>query len=555
MTLSKHMQIKQSRCRPILIPAITAVLILVCTCCQQPDSGSGKRRSFRYNQHNPITSLDPAFARTQNNIWAVDCLFNGLLQLDDSLHVQPCIAKRWTISEDALTYRFILRDDVYFHDDESFPGRKGRRVVASDVVYSFRRLLDDSWPKPGSWIFKDRVAKDSVFVAENDSVFVLRLASPFQPMLQILTMQYASIVPKEACEYYGRDFRRHPVGTGPFRLKIWAENQALVLVKNENYFEKDSAGTRLPYLDAVKATFIGDRKTAFLEFKKGNLDYFFGLESSYINELLTADGELQPALNDRFYFLKNPYLNSEYLGIRLDSLPENAGINPLQQKKIRQALNFGFDRAQMLRTLRNNVGRPATSGFTPRGLPSFDDKTVVGYRYDPAFASRLLAEAGFPKGKNLPEITLLCSPDYLDICTFITRQWEDIGIKVKIEMTETALLRERMRRGQAPFFRASWIADYPDAESFFTCFYSKNGAPPNYTRFRNADFDRLYESSLGETNTARRYAIYRELEKILIDEAPVVFLFYDETAQFAAKNITGLPRNAINLLSLKRVRK
>ncbi len=121
-------------------------------------------------------------------------------------------------------------------------------------------------------------------------------------MLQILTMQYASIVPKEACDYYGRDFRRHPVGTGPFRFKIWAENQALVLVKNDRYFEKDSSGVRLPYLDAVKTTFISDRKTAFLEFKKGKLDYFFGLESSYINELLTTDGELQPSLKDRFYF-------------------------------------------------------------------------------------------------------------------------------------------------------------------------------------------------------------------------------------------------------------
>ncbi len=531
------------------------VLVLQLISCQENAPLADSRTAFRYNQQNPITSLDPAFARTQNNIWAVDCLFNGLVQLDDSLIVKPCIASHWSISPDGLTYRFSLRTDVFFHDDPAFPnGGEGRKLVASDVVYSFKRLVDEAWPKPGSWIFKGRVSADSAFVAENDSTFVLRLNAPFQPMLQILSMQYASIVPFEVCEFWGRDFRRHPVGTGPFKFKIWAENQALVLIRNDHYFERDSSGQRLPYLDAVKTTFIGDRKTAFLEFKKGNLDYFVGLESAYINELLTSEGELQPVLSKGFYFLKNPYLNTEYLGIRIDTINKSNPINPLQIKQIRQALNYGIDRAQMIRSLRNHVGKPANSGFSPRGLPSFNDALVPGYRYDPALAARLLKEAGFPNGEKLPAITLLCNNDYLDLCTFIVRQWEDLGMKVQIELTETALLRERMRNGQAPFFRASWIADYPDAESFLTCFYSKNAAPPNYTHFSNPDFDRLYEASLRETDANRRYQFYQAMDKILLEEAPVIFLFYDETAQFANRKVSGLSRNAINLLSLKRVR-
>ena len=266
------------------------VLVLLVISCQENAPLTDSRTAFRYNQQNPITSLDPAFARTQNNIWAVDCLFNGLVQLDDSLNVKPCISSHWSISPDGLSYRFALRTDVFFHDDPAFPnGGKGRKLVASDVVYSFKRLVDEAWPKPGSWIFKGRVSADSAFVAENDSTFVLRLNAPFQPMLQILSMQYASVVPFEVCEFWGRDFRRHPVGTGPFKFKIWAENQALVLIRNDHYFERDSSGQPLPYLDAVKTTFIGDRKTAFLEFKKGNLDYFVGLESAYINELLTSE--------------------------------------------------------------------------------------------------------------------------------------------------------------------------------------------------------------------------------------------------------------------------
>jgi len=513
----------------------------------QPES----RTSFRYNQHNPITSLDPAFARTQSNIWAVDALFNGLVQLDDSLYVRPCIAKRWEISENGLQYRFFLRGDVFFHDDPSFPGGKGRTVKASDVVFSFKRLLDASWPKPGSWIFKDRIAEDSAFMAVNDTVFELRLKEPFQPMLQILTMHYASIVPREAVEFYGRDFRRHPVGTGPFQFKIWAENQALVVVKNVRYFERDENGKPLPYLDAVKTSLITDRKTAFLEFKQGNLDYFYGLESSYIHELLTPEGNLQPALAQEIQYAKNPYLNTEYLGIRLDS----AGLDVFKKKKIRQALNFGFDRALMLRTLRNGVGKPAKSGFAAAGLPSYDETAAPGYTYDPGKAAKLLVEAGFPNGKGLPEMELLCNQDYVDLATFIARQWEDLGVRVIIELTETSLLRERMRNSQAPFFRASWIADYPDAESFYTCFYSKNGAPPNYTAFHNEAFDKLYDAALKENDVEKRYNLYQAMDRILIDEAPVVFLFYDETAQFSRKNVSGLPLNAINLLSLKRVKK
>lgn len=509
------------------------------------------RTVFRYNQHNPITSLDPAFARSQNNIWAVDCLFNGLVQLDDSLRVQPCIAKSWTVSSDGLEYRFLLRSDVFFHDSEVFPAGKGRVVVAADIVYSFSRLVDDSWPKPGSWIFKGRVADSLPFVAQNDSVFVLRLKGPFPPMLQILTMQYASIVPREATEFYGREFRRHPVGTGPFRFKIWAENHGLVLLKNPDYFEFDSAGNHLPYLDAVKVTFIADRKTAFLEFKKGNLDYLFGLESSYIHELLTPEGALRPELDGYFQFYKNPYLNTEYLGFRLDSL----GLSALQQKAVRQALNYGFDREQMLRTLRNNVGKPASGGFIPLGMAAYDKNRPSGYHYDPARAAALLDRAGFPRGQGLPEIPLWCNSDYLDLCTFAARQWADLGIRVRLELADANLLRERMRQGTAPFFRASWIADYPDPESFLTCFYSANASPPNYTRFSNSEFDRLYERALKETHANSRMALYRQMDRFLIDDAPVVLLFYDQTSQFAQAGILGLPHNAMNLLNLKKVKK
>ena len=533
---------------------ILLILILFCFSCgndsETSSNNSADRKVFHYIQPNSVTSLDPAFAKSQTNIWAVDHLFNGLVQLDEGLNIRPAIAKDWTISEDGLTYTFNLREDIFFHDDAVFEGGKGRKVVSSDVVFSLERVRAGAINSPGAWIFKNRVLDENPFKAIDDKTFEVKLKRPFRPMLGIFSMQYCSIVPKEAVDKYGSDFRKHPVGTGPFKFKKWLEGQSLFLIKNENYFEKEN-GNALPYLDGVRVSFVGDRKTAYLEMIKGEIDFMSGLESSFVNELLTNEGELKTKQVDKLQFIKSPFLNTEYLGFNLNL----DGKNPLSQKKVRQALNYGFDRAKMLRSMRNNVGKPAVSGFTPRGLPSYDANAVKGYNYNPDKARTLLQEAGFPNGKGLPTINLLTNKDYQDICTFIARQWEDLGVKVQIDLLESAALRQKMTQGTADFFRASWIADYPDAENYMTLFYSKNPAPPNYTRFKSAIFDVLYEKALNENDDAKRFALYQQMENIIVEEAPVVFLYYDETAWFVKKGITGLSKNAINLLSLKKVKK
>lgn len=526
------------------------ILYLFLASCGGKEETRAYTHIFHYNQPNAVTSLDPAFARSQSNIWVVHHLYSGLVQLNEQLEVQPCIARRWEISADGLTYTFHLRDDVFFHDDPAFPGGKGRRVTARDVAYSFSRIIDESVHSPGSWIFRGKVEEETPFSAPDDSTFVLRLQRPFLPMLGILTMPYCAVVPREAVERYGFDFRTRPVGTGPFRYRNWLEGEGLALVRNECYFERED-GDALPYLDGLLVSFITDRKTAYLELLQGKLDFISGLESSYVDDLLSPEGELRERQRDELQLIKSPYLNMEYLGINLEYGGEE---NPLREKKVRQALNWGFDRAQMLRSLRNNVGRPATAGFVPRGLPSFAPGRVQGYGYDPERARVLLAEAGYPGGQGLPPITLYTNKDYLDLCTFITRQWQDLGVEVQIEMTESATLRQMMSEGQAPFFRASWIADYPDAESFLTVFYGGNPAPPNYTRFRHEVFDRLYEQALAEVRDSLRYDLYQRMDSILVEEAPVIFLFYDETAVFARREVQGLSRNALNLLDTRRIR-
>ena len=136
-------------------------------------------RFFHYNLVSALTSLDPAEAKNLTNIWATHHLYDGLVQLDDDLNVRPSIAKSWEISGDGMTYTFHLRDDVHFHDDLCFPGEKGRKVVASDVVYSFNRIISPEVASPGSWIFKDRITGEEPFSAPDDSTFVFTSTTTF----------------------------------------------------------------------------------------------------------------------------------------------------------------------------------------------------------------------------------------------------------------------------------------------------------------------------------------------------------------------------------------
>src|SRR5215471_15614973 len=240
---------------------VTGSCLLIASCYSKEKIN---KKIFHYNEQTGIASLDPAFAKNQSVMWPVHQLFNTLVETDDSLHIVPSLAKSWTISADRLIFTFYLRNDVFFHDDAAFAGGKGRKMTAHDVEYSLYRIIDRQTASPGSWIFNRKVDSSQPFKAIDDTTFQLKLLRPYNPILGILSMQYCSIVAREAVEKYGNDFRRHPVGTGPFQFVAWEEGQALVLKKNQAYFEKDSAGNHLPYLDGIKVTFYDSKATEFL---------------------------------------------------------------------------------------------------------------------------------------------------------------------------------------------------------------------------------------------------------------------------------------------------
>ncbi|MFN2457390.1 MAG: ABC transporter substrate-binding protein [Chitinophagaceae bacterium] len=507
---------------------------------------------FHYNETSGIASIDPAFAKNQSIMWVIHQFYNTLVEVDSQLNIVPSLAKRWIVSDDKTTYTFFLRNDVFFHDDKAFLNGKGRRMTARDVVHSFQRITDPKTASPGSWIFNRKVDSVNGFKAIDDTTFQLKLIRPYIPILGILSMQYCSIVPHEAVKKYGDDFRRHAVGTGPFKFIAWEEGQALIMKKNPNYFERDVAGNRLPYTDGIKVSFYDSKATEFLLFRQGKLDFINDIDASFKDEVLTKKGMLRKEWRNKILLQTHPYLNIEYLGLLVDSSNALLKNSPTRLRKVRQAINYGFDRRKMILYLRNSLGIPAEAGFVPAGLPSFDSTIVKGYTYNPSLARKLLKEAGY--SQSAPKIKLLTIPVYADMADYIARQLQELGLQIQVEVVQKSLLLELTSSSRALFFRGSWIADYPDAENYLSVFYSKNPAPPNYTRYNNPAFDAVFEKALAETNDSMRYRLYRQADQIVMEDAPVVPLWYDVVVHLVQPWVNDFQPNALNLLELRRVK-
>lgn len=530
-----------------LVPAV--VLMHACGHREQDHAGS----VFRYNQAEGITSLDPAFARNLENMWACDQLYDGLVEMGPDLEVRPGIAQRWSVSDDGLTYTFHLRSDVRFHASEAFPQGEGRRVVAHDVRYSFERIRDPHTASPGRWVFEHVLPGTEGFEVPDDSTFVVRLLRPYPPFLGLLTMVYANVVPEEAVRFHGAGWRDHPVGSGPFSFFHWEEGVKLVLHRNPHYHQRDEHGVSLPYLDAVSISFVKDRNAEFLALMKGELDMMSGADGAFLGELLDPLGHVQQRYADRIHVLRAPALATDYLGFLLDSNAAMVRTSPWQDARVRRAIGLAIDRQRIVSQLYRGVGLPARS-IVPPGMPG---ASGMGQVHDPQEARRLLAEAGYPEGEGLPPLTLTVTASYLELCELIQHELAAYGVQIVVDVVPLSSHKEGTANGDFKFFRKNWIADHPDAENFLMLFTSANHAPagPNYTRYAHPLMDSLYTRALRTADREERIALYRRMDSLVVSEAPAVFLLHPEVIRFVRNDVEGLVADPMNQLDLRRVRR
>ena len=564
--------------RAALSIVLCTALLVACTSQGQPEgelrpAAGGKMYGgiYRQNETGELSSLDPVRVNDVTSSHIIINIYDQLVGFDHELNIVPQLAASYDVSADGLTYTYHLRSNAKFHDDPCFPNGKGRRVVASDVKYTFERVCDVRTKTKNDTYFRDKVVGASEyyeatrqaqrtgsrptvngvagFVVVNDTTFQIRLIKPFAPFEYTVAQTSMGIVPREAVERYGNTFMQHPVGSGPFQFVTWNPDRSCELRRNPSYWDVDEAGNRLPYLDGIRFTFMKDDKMQLLEFDAGNLEESYRIPNEFFAELV--DEKKQPKSKwSKYQLLHVTALATQFYGM--------VTIDPvLKDVRVRKALNYAVDRQRIIRyVLKGQASGPAHHGLVPPSMPGYASDSVRGYRFDPARARALMAEAGYPNGRGFPEITLQLNAGggrNVSIAEAIQGMLkEHLNINVKLMQVEFAQHLESIDAGKAPFFRLGWVADYPDPESFLNLYYGKivpdasQPSPINSTRFQNAQFDALFEQALSTTDRALRMQLYRQAEQIAIDNAPMLLILNDEDFRFVQPYVKGHPHNAMD---------
>lgn len=458
-------------------------------------------------------SLDPVHITDTVSHAVASELFDGLVAFDRELKIRPAIARRWTVSRDGRTYTFHLRPGVRFHN--------GRVVTAEDFHYSFERLLHPETRSERTWILEKLQGAREFMGGKRSGVagikvlgphrLQLTLERPFAPFLALLAYPAASVVPREAVERWGRQFSTHPMGTGPFRFSTWRHDDRVELEANPDYFQG------APYLDRIVYRVIPDEMTRFQEFKAGNLDH---------TDIPT--GLFRVIQNDpsiRSMLVSHPSLGINALQFNLERPPFRGN------RKVRQAFNYIVDKEAIAKVILEGRVVPARSVLPPGMLGHNPD--LRGYPYNKEKARRLLAEAGYEGGRGFPPLTLHYNPGLVNrkIAEFVQGALRKIGVAVQLRELDWPAYLNLVDGGQAQFFRLGWLADYPDPENFLTVlFHSRNiGSKGNLSRYANPTVDRLLDRADQSMDPTARAHLYQEAEKIIVADAPWIFLHYYST--------------------------
>jgi peptide/nickel transport system substrate-binding protein len=529
---------------------------------------------FRMNEVENFKNLYPHSLVDVVSHRIANQIYQGLLRFNqETLEIENSIAESWSISPDATEYTFVLRKGVLFHDNPCFPEGKGREVTAEDVKYCFTKLCEFSGENKLFGMFQDKVVGANRYheASENESVdgisvegievisdyeIKIRLHKPFAAFDKVIAHNCCWIFPKEAVEKYGKEMRVNCVGTGPFQVREIEEGKKVLLEKNPSYWEKDEFENPLPYLDLVKITFAKEKKTELLQFNKQALDLIFQLP---VEEMGTVMGSVADAQNGnglKYQYQSTAAFGTQYYGMLYTSPVFN-------NAHVRRSFNYAIDREKLIDYTLQGEGHPAYNGFVPP-MDSYDASKVKGFDFDVQRAKSELALAGYPNGNGFPEVTLYFNEggQTNTIVAEAIRKMieENLGVTLKIERMQFSSLIERFTTGRCDMWRTGWVADYPDPENLLKLFYGKivpdeptESSFPNSHRYKNPQYDSLFELALEEIDPVKREELYIKCDQILVDDAAFLNLYYDEYIRLLGLNVRNFPQNAMEYRDLTRV--
>ena len=493
------------------------------------------RGMFRRVLGDSPSTLDPAFVTDSYSSAVIHHLFEGLVQFDVHLKPIPALAEFWEASPDGCIWTFTLRRGVTFHH--------GREVTAHDVVYSFTRLLDPQKPLPVTEFFR-RIQGAKEFMqgkthhveglkAVDRYTFQMVLEEPLASLWAVLGLHNTTVVPREEVEKPGGHFGHAPVGTGPFKFVRWEPNQEIVLEANDQYYEGR------PFLDTIVFKIrVGSKvEETFAEFLQGNLE-----------ETIIPSGKTEEVRTDlkyrQYQRVRKPTLSLLYLGF-------NTQVKPFDDRRVRQAFNYAVNKEVIVQEITHMDSLPAT-GVLPPGMPGHDPD-LQGYDYQPEKAKRLLAEAGYPDGIGFPVVQLwsnhTAASTKAELAAY-QRYLAELGVQVEIRFApDWPTFKEMLKQGQLPMFRLLWSADIPDPDNMLSPLLHST-SPTNRTFYRNPLVDQLLEQARQKLPYAQRIALYREVERIIMDDAPWIAQHYEALDRLYQPYVQGVE---ISLLGKQKI--
>lgn len=495
----------------------------------QPVTGNGAATVTRAPEYrfplpaDPLT-LDPAHITDTVSDTVSRRIFNNLVKLAPDGTVVPDLATEWTISADGLVYEFQLSEGVRFHN--------GDPLTAADVVYSMKRLLNPAtaserasllfYIEGGRDYFAGQASDVSGIVAGGDYTVRLTLDASYAPFLKVLCMSNFGVVPRSAVEPDPAGFAASPVGSGPFVFSEWERGERVVVKANRNYFKQS------PWLDTVIFLVIDDEKTRFENFKTGALEHC-DIPPSQIQEV-RGDKRLDSLIAGE------PAMDMYCYGFNCEQPPFK------DNSALRRALNYAVDKQNIIDTIWGGLVTEQKT-FVPAGMFYFRADSA-GYPYDPAMAANLLTEAGYPGGEGLPELVLNIDIQLTNklVAQAIQEDLRQVGVKVRIEVTEWGSFLPKVYAGESLFFQNTWLGDYPDPDTWlYQLLHSDNfGDAGNITRWSNSEFDQLVGLAQVEMDPVRRAELYQQAEQIAHQEAPWLMLFWKNSATLVQPYVENL---------------
>ncbi|MDQ0209336.1 glutathione ABC transporter substrate-binding protein [Alkalicoccobacillus murimartini] len=506
----------------LLLVLLTAGLA---ACASEPQSSGSENEASSDSQGGDLVidmgaeavSLDPHLANDVPSGNVASNIFDRLVTFDGEMNIENNLAKHWEQVDD-LTLRFELEEGVTFHDGEPFD--------AEAVKANIERITDPDIASPRGYLFTNISEVDVV----DEYTVDVKTEEPFAPLIYSFAHNGGGMIsPKAIEEDYaameegkepGSVINSHPVGSSYFEFESWTTGQEIKLVNNEDYWGEPAK------LDSVTFKTVPEDGTRLADLETGSAHVSDPFSPSDVERVMATDG---------LDIIESNSMGIEYIGF-------NTQKAPFDDKRVRQAISMAVDNEAIIENLLNGYGVPAIGPMSPQ-IIGFDD-TVEPLEYDPEKAKELLAEAGYPDGFET-SIWTNDKRERVDLVTYLQQELGEIGITVETETMEWGSYLDQTNSGDHDMFVLGWSASTGDADyALSPLFHSMNhGAAGNKSFLDNEEVDQLLEDAQHEMDEEVRMAMYKEVQDILIEEAPLIYTHHKQEVNAISDSVKNLWRH------------